>query len=89
MVKANYKQLKAVLAKGVRKLGINFLVLNLCKFPLFDSFLNLASFLPSEFWDLDNFWPFNFLDFLAISSSPLLISNSLSSPLLTFSRLEI
>ena len=49
------------------------------EFPLFDKFfLDLAGF-----WDLDDFWPFDFPDFLAISTppSPSLSSSSLTSSL--------
>ena len=63
-MKVNYKRLKAVLASKVRNFGLVSIALKLGEFPLFDDFfLNLA-----DFWDLDNFLPFEFPDFLAISS---------------------
>ena len=55
MVKANHKQLKAILTSRVRKFGPFFLVLKLGKFPLFDNFF----FDLANFWDLDNFLVFN------------------------------
>ena len=64
-MKANRKRLKADLALGVKKLGPLTLALKLDKFPLFNGFLDLANFR-----DLDIFWPFDFLDFLAISTLP-------------------
>ena len=54
-MKANRKWLKIDLALGVRKLGPAFLASKLGKFPLFDSFLDLADSLLFEFLDLDNF----------------------------------
>ena len=56
LVNANHNRLKADLASVVKKLGPAFLASKLGKFPLFDDFLDLADFLPSEFPDLDNFW---------------------------------
>ena len=52
--------------------------------PLFDGFFD---FLPLDFPDLDNFWglakfwPFDYLDFLATSSLPLLIPYPTTSQL--------
>ena len=83
-MKAIYKRLKAALALRVKKLGPSSLALKLGKFLLFDKlFLDLANFL-----DLDNFWPFDFPEFLAIFalSLPTLSSPSPSS---TFSLSEI
>ena len=51
---ASHKWLKASLAPGVKKLGPAFLASKLGEFPIFDGFLDLADFLPSEFLDLDN-----------------------------------
>ena len=67
MIKANHKQLKTILALGVRKLSPFFLVLKLSKFPFFDNFFpDLAGFRDLDnFWDLDNFPIFkDFLYFL-------------------------
>ena len=77
MVKTNYKRLKADLALEVKKLGPASVALKLGEFPLFDEFFpDLA-----DFWDLNVFWPFEFLGFLA-SSSPLSPTpNLMTSPL--------
>ena len=75
-MKASCKQLIAILALGVRKLGPTFLTWNLDEFPLFDGFLDLAYFLLFNFPDLDKF--FDFSDFLACSI--LLPSNPPTSP---------
>ena len=64
-MKANCKWLKAALASGVEKLGPLSLASKWGEFPLFDNFLGLA-----HFWDLDDFWDFDFPDFLAISTTP-------------------
>ena len=56
LVKASRKRLNVSLAPGVRKLGPAFLASKLGEFPLFDSFLDLADFLPSKLPDLDDFW---------------------------------
>ena len=75
-MKANRKRLKADLASGVRKLGPASLASKLGEFPLFDGFLDLADFLPSEFPDLDNFWLSDLLVFgstrfdLSLNPSP-------------------
>ena len=62
-MKINCKQLKAVLALGVRNLGLLFLVLKLGKFSFFDNFfLDLANYQDLENFSpfkLDNFWPFD------------------------------
>ena len=73
LVKANRKRLKADLALGVKKLGPDSVAPKIGKFPLFDGFFpDLA-----DFRDLNVFWLFNFLDFLACSTpSPLNQSNS-------------
>ena len=61
---ASRKRLKGDLASGVRKLGPDSLASKLGKFPLFDEiFLDL-----DNFWDLADFWPFDFPDFLACST---------------------
>ena len=77
LIKANYKQLKAILALEVKKLGPSFLTANLGKFSLFDGFLDLANF-----WPFDNFLVFNSINFsinlLLISIIPtLLVANTL------------
>ena len=73
-MKASRKQLKAFLAPRVRKLGLASVALKLVEFPLFGKlFPNLA-----DFWDLDKFWLFDFLDFL-INLPP--TSNPTTSPL--------
>ena len=52
-----------VLMLKVKKLDQTFLASNLGKFPLFDNFfLTLA-----DFWDLNNFYSFNFPNFLISS----------------------
>ena len=57
-VKANHKQLKAVLASGVKNFGPSSVALELIEFLLFDNFFpDLA-----EFQDLDVFSLFNFSD---------------------------
>ena len=57
-MKDNYKQLKTVLILGIKKLGLFFLALNLGKFPLFNNFFpDLVNF-----WDLNNFSLFEFLE---------------------------
>ena len=72
LIKANRKRLKADLALGVRKLDPIFLASKLGEFPLFGDFFDFS---PLDFPDLDNFqdladfWPFNFLNFLACSTS--------------------
>ena len=82
MLKACHKRLKAALALGVRKLGPVSLLLKLGEFLLFDSFLDLAEFLPFEFPNLYDFKPFeNFPDFLASSSLPSPTPNSTISAL--------
>ena len=73
-MKASHKRLKADLASGVKKLGRDSIAPKLGGFPLFDKiFPDLA-----DFQDLDIFWPFDFLDFLACSTPPPNLSTSLS-----------
>ena len=85
-MKANRKRLKADLALGVRKFGPVSLASKLGEFPLFGGFFDFSPLdFPDldNFWDLADFWPFDFLDFLAcstpspsnpsISSSPLFL----------------
>ena len=68
---ASRKRLNAFLAPRVRKLGPVFLASKLGEFSLFGSF---SDFLPlnfpdlDDFWDLAEFWPFKFPDFLACST---------------------
>ena len=83
-MKPNHKQLKAALALEVKKLGPLSLASKLDKFPIFDKFFpDLASF-----WDLDNFWPFDFPDFLAISTS-LTPSPPSMSPISSLSKVDL
>ena len=82
-MKANRKWLKADLASGVRKLSPDFIVPKLDEFPLFDEFFPDLD----DFWDLDVFWPFNFFDFLVIST-PLPSTLLPSSPSPTFSKVD-
>ena len=80
LVKVSHKWLKAALVLGIKKLSSLSLVLKLGKFPLFDKFFpDLA-----DFRNLDNFWLFDFPDFLAISTplTPLLLLSSPTSSLL-------
>ena len=80
MIKASHKWLKVVLKLGVRNLGLASITSKLDEFLLFDNFfLNLA-----KFWDLDVFLIFDILDFLACFILLLLISNLLTSLLLSF-----
>ena len=85
-MKVNYKQLKAALALEIRKLGPTSLVSKLGEFPLFDSFLDLANFLPFEFPNLDNFRLFdnfpifnNFLSFSIDLLPPSILPTSLAA----------
>ena len=69
---------------GVKNFGLAFVAPKLSEFLLFDnSFLNLANF-----WDLDNFLPFEFPNFLAISLSSSIL-NLLTSPSPTPSYLGV
>ena len=79
MVKANYKQLKAILVSRVKNFGPVFVVPKLGEFSLCDNFFSDLT----NIWDLDNF-----LNFLTIFLSQL-ISNLLISSSLTPSRLGI
>ena len=54
-MKASYKQIKIILALGVKKLEPASLLSKLGEFLLFDGFLDLAKFLPFIFPNLDNF----------------------------------
>ena len=78
---ASHKQLKAILALEVRKkLGSASVTPKLGEFPLFDEFfLNLA-----DFWDLNNFLPFDFPDFLAYFTLSPPTPNLSTLPLLSF-----
>ena len=67
----------------IKKLNLNFLTTKLEKFPLFDSFLDLADFLLVDFWDLNNFKLFSFFDFL-LYFTPLSLYLLTSSLLLFF-----
>ena len=69
-MKTNYKQLKATLALGVRKLGLASVMSKLGEFPLLDGFLDLADFLLFEFPDLNNFPVFDNFPHFSINSSP-------------------
>ena len=57
-MKANHKQLKAVLVSGVRNFDLSFVVSKLIEFPLFDNFFSDLA----KFRDLDIFSLFDFLD---------------------------
>ena len=88
---ASRKQLKIFLVSEFKKLRLVFLASKLDEFSHFDNFfLNLANF-----WDLDNFWvfdfwAFNFSDFLAYSILLLLIPISLSlSPTFSLSKADL
>ena len=79
----------------IRNFGLASIVLKLSKFPLFNNFFHdivdfwdLDNFLPFKFLDLDKFWLFNFFNFLAIFSLPL-IPNLLTSSLPTPNHLRI
>ena len=82
-MKTSRKRLKAALALGVRKFGPLSLASKLGEFPLFDKFF----FDLADFWDLDNFWPFNFPDFLIISTPPTLLP-LLPSPTSSLSEID-
>lgn len=64
LIKASYKWSKVVLALGMKKLFITFLVLNSDKFPLIDNFLDLAKFLLFNFANLYNILIFSFINFI-------------------------
>ena len=72
-MKANLKRLKAALASGVKKLGPDSVALKIGKFLLFAVFFDFLPLDLDNFRDLANFSLFNFLDFLACSTS--LLSN--------------
>lgn len=61
--------MKISLVLEIKKLGPAFLTLNLSEFPFFDGFFLKLS----DFWDLNNFWAFNFFDFLINSSLLMLL----------------
>ena len=70
-MKINRKRLKADLASRVRKLGLVSLASKLGVFPVFGGFFDFSPLnYPdlNNFWDLANFWPFDFPDFLAYST---------------------
>ena len=76
LVKASHKQLKAVLASEVRKLGLTLLVANSSEFPLFTGFLDL-----DYFW-LSDLKVFAFIDFdpLSLLTSPTILVASILAP---------
>ena len=47
----------------VKKLDLAFLALKLDEFLFFDNFLDLANFSLFDFWDLNNFPIFKFINF--------------------------
>ena len=51
-MKASHKQLRVILASGVRKLGLFFKASKLGEFLIFDNFFDFSIF---DFSDLDNF----------------------------------
>ena len=81
-MKANLKRLKAALALGGRKLGSDSVAPKLGQFPLFAIYFDFLPLDLNDFWDLANFSPLNFPDFLAYST-PLPLNLSIS-PLLSF-----
>ena len=81
---ASHKRLKADLASRVRKLGPVSVAPELGEFPLFNEFFPDLD----NFWDLDVFWPFDFPDFLAISTPPPLIPSP-PSPSPTSSEVDL
>ena len=91
-MKVNCKQLKAVLALGVKNFSPSSVASKLVEFPLFDNFfLDLAKFRdldvfsPFDFLDLDNFRDLDvFPDFSACSTPFLLISTPSTSSLPSF-----
>ena len=80
-MKASYKQLKAILALGIKIFALAFILPKLSKFPIFDNFFpDLA-----DFWDLNDF--FDFLkNFLPPLTPNLLI---LPSPTLSHSKVKL
>ena len=71
LVKPSYKPLKTVLILGAKKLGPIFIALKLDKFLLFKDFFDFSLFdfiNLDHFWNLANFWLFNFPNFLACST---------------------
>ena len=91
LVKASYKQLKAALASGVKKLGPASITLKLGKFPLFDSFFDFSPFDLVDFWDLADFWLSDLLVFgsthfnlsfdpLPLPTSPTSLAESIFTP---------
>ena len=85
-VKASHKQLKAVLASGVKNFGPASVMLELVEFPLFDNFFaDLAKFRDLDVFSLFNFPDLdNFLDFLACFILFLPTPNPLTSLLPSF-----
>ena len=84
-MKASCKRLKVFLMLRVKKLGPFFLVSKLDKFLLFDNFFpDLVNF-----WDLDRFWPFNFLDFLVSFILLPSLTLNITTLLLLFSTLGL
>ena len=83
-MKANYKQLKAVLLLRIKKFGLFSLASKLDKFLLFDNFFSDLA----NFWDLDNFLIFdNFPHFSINSSPPSILPISLAASILLASSI--
>ena len=71
MVKVSHKQLKVILASGVRKLSPTSVASKLGEYPLFNGFFDLSLFDLDDFWDLANFWLFDLPVFGFICFNPL------------------
>ena len=54
-MKTSCKQLKNILALGVKKLSPTFVALKLSEIPFFNNFLDLANFIFFNFYGLDDF----------------------------------
>ena len=88
LVKISYKQLKVVLASGVRKLGLAFIALKLGEFSIFDSFFDFLLFDLDDFRNLVNFWLSGLLVFGSTQFDllpPLVSSTSLAASTLVSS----
>ena len=81
-MKTNFKQLKAALAPGIKKLGLDSVIPKFGKFLIFDGFFDFSPLNLDNFRDLANFSPFNVPNFLACSI--LLPPNLSTSPLSSF-----
>ena len=84
LINVSHKQLKAVLALEIKKLGLAFFVPKLGEFPLFNTFLDLTNFSLFDFPDLDNFGTFDFSYFLVCSIPSPITPNLLTALLFLF-----